>query len=288
MELTAISLFSGIGGMDIAAELAGFKTLAFVEWDKFCQKILRKHWPDVPIHGDIDEFDARQYRGTITLVHGGDPCQPSSVAGQRRGSEDDRYKWPQMLRVIRECRPAWVVNENPTGRLTMDFYQVLSGLEGEGYETRSFVIPACAINAPHRRDRLYIVAYNERSRCNDGGPEREGIQGWCGSCPEDRECVGDVADTTIQGFQGICESEQPESLLYAQRRSWEENWLEVATSLCGVDDGLPYRVARLKALGNAQVPQQCYNIYRAIALIERGIINENTDFNEGENCNSRW
>lgn len=307
MELTAISLFSGIGGDTIAAQRAGFKTLCFVEWGKFCQAVLRKQWPDIRLYGDINEYDARPYRGKVTLVHGGDPCQPTSLAGQRRGTEDDRYLWPEMLRVIRECRPAWVINENPTGRLTVDFYQVLSDLEGEGYGTRAFVIPACGVNAPHRRDRVYIIAYNDGGRFDYGGIEGERIQrgresrceiraGYKPSTHADSQrqqqpegIVGEVREWSDDGDKsladpgriGLSQSElrgtsprpkggkitKAESLSLAER--WQENTLEVAASLCGVDDGFPNRVARLKALGNAQVPQQIYPIFKGIADIEK-------------------
>lgn len=295
--MDAISLFSGIGGDTLAAQWAGFRTVQFVESEPFCQAVLRKHWPGVLIWSDIDDFKAERYRGAITLIYGGDPCQPSSLAGQRKGTEDDRYKWPEMLRVIHECQPTWVVNENPPGRLTMDFYQVLADMEGEGYATGAFIIPACAVNAPHRRDRVYIVAYSKlstttRQRRDSGGilskSESEGpnmatsaIANAISQGLEEREKQDRLAQcsTAKRNNQSIADSysggqQQPqgdiqESGRWNSHESWNENWIEVATALCGMDDGLPDRVARLKALGNAQVPQQIYPIFKAIAEIEK-------------------
>ena len=260
--MEAISLFSGIGGDTLAAQWAGFKTIQFVEKDRFCQKILKKHWPGVPVWGDIDGFKAEKYRGQITLVHGGDPCQPNSLAGKRRGAEDDRYKWPEMFRIISECQPTWVVSENPPGRLTMDFYQVLFDLESKGYETTSFVIPACAVNAPHRRNRIFIVAHTTGKGLEEREKQEHLAQ--CSTAKRNNKSIADPYSRGQQQSQGNIK----ESGGWDSYEGWNENWIEVATALCGMDDGLPDRVARLKALGNAQVPQQIYPIFKGIAEIE--------------------
>jgi DNA (cytosine-5)-methyltransferase 1 len=152
---THVDLFSGIGGFALAARWAGFRTIAFCEIDKYCQRVLRQHF-NAPICSDIFAFDGTAYRG-CDLITGGFPCQPFSVAGKRRGAADDRAIWPEMLRVINEARPAWVLGENVPGIITMELDNVLSDLEGIGYACRSFVIPACAVDAKHRRDRLWIV-----------------------------------------------------------------------------------------------------------------------------------
>ena len=162
--MNALSLFSGIGGLDIAAEWAGFKTVAFCEKDKFCQKVLKKHWPDVPIHSDIKTY---QHDGTvIDILTGGFPCQPFSCAGKRAGKADDRYLWPEMLRVIREVSPRWVVGENVRGLTNwnggMVFDEVQADLEAEGYEVTAVILPACGQNAPHRRERIWFVAYSRQ------------------------------------------------------------------------------------------------------------------------------
>ena len=158
-----ISLFSGIGGFDLAADWMGWGNVAHVEFNPFCQRILKYYWPDAESYGDIKEFNGTKYRGTIDIVSGGFPCQPFSSAGKRKGESDERYLWPEMLRVIREIQPAWIVGENVAGILSMDdgkiFDQILSDLESEGYAVQAFIIPACAVQAPHRRDRVWIVAH---------------------------------------------------------------------------------------------------------------------------------
>ncbi|MBK8184697.1 MAG: DNA (cytosine-5-)-methyltransferase [Candidatus Competibacteraceae bacterium] len=165
-----IDLFSGIGGFALAAHWAGFQTEVFCERDEFCQKVLHKHWPAAPIVDDIFRFDGTRHAGA-TLLTGGFPCQPYSCAGKRMGNEDDRALWPEMRRVIAEAKPHWVVAENVLGIVDMALDGVLSDLEEEGYEVGTLVIPACAVNAPHRRDRVWIVAYSKINRMER--PKRE-------------------------------------------------------------------------------------------------------------------
>ena len=187
---THLDLFSGIGGFALAARWAGFETVQFVELENYAQRVLTKNFPGVPIHDNIKTFDATKFRG-LWLITGGYPCQPFSQAGKRRGEEDDRHLWPEMFRVICEARPAYVLCENVAGHITMGLDTVLSDLEGEGYTCQSFVIPAVAKDAKHRRDRIWILA-NSNSSTNgtNGGQEREeeSIQGvnrqeGCGGLP---------------------------------------------------------------------------------------------------------
>lgn len=158
MKLTHLSLFSGIGGIDLAAERAGFETIAFCERDKFCQKVLKKHWPNVPIYDDIKTFNGEKFKGT-TLLSGGFPCQPFSEAGKQKRKEDDRYLWPEMLRVIEESRPAWIIGENVFGILRHESVEeILTSLESL-YEVQPIVLPATAFGYRHRRYRVFILAH---------------------------------------------------------------------------------------------------------------------------------
>lgn len=165
-----LDLFAGIGGFSLAAHWLGWETAAFVERDKFCQQVLRKNFGDVPIYDDICTFDGRPFRGAIDVISGGFPCQPFSVAGKQKGKDDERHLFPQMLRVISEVRPRWIVAENVRGLLNNGdgrvFEEICSHLESEDYSVQAFIVPASAVDAPHRRDRVWIVAANSEKPRN--------------------------------------------------------------------------------------------------------------------------
>lgn len=225
------SLFSGIGGFDLASEWMGWKNIFQVEIDEFCSKILAKHFPDTQRFTDIKKFDGTIFKGRIDVLSGGFPCQPFSQAGKRKGKDDDRFLWHEMLRAIREIQPAWVVAENVSGLLTLQngmvFQQVCSEMEEAGYEVQPFIIPACAVDAPHRRDRIWIIAHSKSSpRIYENKNERQNTQ----AIQEKR-------------FNGNPKSEP---------------------SLLGGTDGIPDWMDRIKSLGNAIVPQVAYEIFKAI------------------------
>mgnify|MGYP003113746803 CR=1 FL=1 len=178
MVMRLLDLFSGIGGFSYAAEklVGGYETVAFCEQDEFCQQVLRKHWKDVPIYDDVRTIDATRL-GTIDIVAGGFPCQAVSQAGLQKATEDDRWLWDEMLRIIQDCKPKWIIGENVVGLININqgilFEQVQTDLEKEGYSVQSVVIPAASKNAPHRRDRVWIIAHsNINSQSNESVNEK--------------------------------------------------------------------------------------------------------------------
>lgn len=184
--MTHASLFSGIGGFDLAAEWMGWQNVFNCEIDPFCRKVLAYHFPDAKQYENIKTTDFTIHRGHIDVLTGGFPCQPFSLAGKRKGANDDRYLWPEMLRAIREIRPRWVVGENVLGIVNwsdgMVFEQVQADLEAAGYEVQPFLIPACAVDAPHRRDRVWFVAHANNERLDQFEhptiANKEGQSGW--------------------------------------------------------------------------------------------------------------
>jgi len=265
------SLFSGIGGFDLAAEWMGWENVFQVEWDKYCQKVLAKNFPNVKRYGDIKEFDGTKYRGLVDIISGGFPCQPFSHAGKRKGKSDDRYLWPQMLRIIREIKPAFIVGENVGGLISMEngktLDRILSDLGNEGYTTEQFIIPACAVGAWHRRDRIWIIANSNGSR-RSGLPANE-----IDRCSGDNggkiaKVLQDVPHSNSQGLQGRDSKELSKCgeqgiIRQGDSQNHRPDW-QSEPSVGRVANGLPSRVDRLKGLGNAIVPQVAYQIFKAI------------------------
>ena len=162
-KLKHLDLFSGIGGFSLGLEATGgFETVAFCDYDSYCQKILRKHWPWVTIYDDIKELNHEKLNSNgntkIDIITGGYPCQPFSVAGRQQGEKDPRHVWPEYFRLIKELRPTWVIGENVSGHVKLGLDTVLENLESEGYSARTFSISASSIGANHQRERIWIVA----------------------------------------------------------------------------------------------------------------------------------
>lgn len=262
--LTHLSLFTGIGGLDLAAEWAGFKTIGQCEWGDYQNKILKKHWPNTPRWKDIHSLNAKSFFDktgikTPDVISGGFPCQPFSTAGSRKGKQDERYLWPEFLRIIQELRPNWVVGENVVGIIGMALDDILVQMEKENYETRVFVLPAYAVGALHQRYRVAIVAHSSGN-------------GW-----EDeikfRKSENDSQESKIiqkQKERSICIDSRVEQLGFREkrRREWgDPNWLR-KSRICRVVDGVPDWMDRLVCLGNAVVPEQFYPIFKCIHDIE--------------------
>ena len=280
--LRHVDLCSGIGGFSLGFEWAQLSTpILFCDTEPWCRKILAKNFPNVPIATDVKELanDPERLVPDCDILTAGYPCQPFSVAGKQKGTEDDRHIWPFIFRIVAQKRPTWCVFENVHGHIAMGLDQVLADLESEGYSTRTFVVPACGKNAPHKRDRLWIVAYSNSDDGRNGsstksqgrqsrmehrsGSQRQPIQ----------ESNKNVANSSGEGSQGRLSgrsnSERQSfvgqsgcsSSTYGQSG---EDWWAVEPNVRRVAHGIPKRVDRIKGLGNAIVPQIAMNIGLAI------------------------
>ena len=306
--MTHGSLFSGIGGFDLAARWAGWDNLFNCEIDLFCRTVLKYHFPDAEQYGDIKTTDFTVWRDRIDVLSGGFPCQPFSQAGKRKGTEDDRYLWPEMLGVIRFVRPRWVVGENVLGIVNWSkglvFEQVCSDLEAEGYEVQPFVIPACGVNAPHRRYRIWFVAHRSDARLEDVRRKRQNTV-LSGGITSDTQCFRgyqlhqdiqsgqsngkefdnvsgkrNVADTNCKRLPWCKNKRSVGEIRTEQQKqfagSFCPHWQDFPTQspVCSRNDGLSYgldgitfpkwRKESIKAYGNAIVPQVAYRIFETI------------------------
>lgn len=296
--LVHIDLCAGIAGFTLAAEAAGFETILFVEKDAYCQKVLRKHYPAVPVVEDIrnvkkikevvanaisrsgypgtkrmgwekrTDIDRRCERATMVrptiLVTAGFPCQPFSVAGKREGEADNRYLWPETLAVIEAIKPRWILLENVAGIINLALDTVLSDLEDADYSYETLIIPACAVNAPHRRDRVWIVAHSE-SRRNSRGP-KEIRRPKCGQglplSPESNQ-PGTIPNASRKGLQRQRTKHKLREVS-TEAEIAGRSWWAVEPQLGRVAHGIPHRVDRLKCLGNAIVPEVAYRIIKKV------------------------
>lgn len=264
--MKCLDLFSGIGGFALACQWAGIETVAFCEIEPYCQAVLKKHWPLVPCHDDIRTLQGKDYEG-IDFICGGFPCQPYSVAGKRRGAADDRDLWPSMYRVIVEAHPRWVCAENTPGFLSVGLDRAASALEDCDYETGAIVLPAISKNAPHIRQRLFLIAHSQRDNLRFepgriGGTGREDqIQPSCNGSSQ--------FDTDPESARLALSGGRSREETTPTRPSDHDGWA-TKSPVGGVAHGISNRVDRLKALGNAVVPQIVEIIGRAILEAERG------------------
>ena len=289
------SLFSGIGGFDLAAEWMGWENKFHCEWNEFGQKVLKHYWPHAASYGDIKQTDFTIWNGGIDILSGGFPCQPYSLAGKRKGKEDDRHLWPEMLRAIREIRPRWVVGENVLGLVNWSgglvFHEVQTDLETAGYEVWPYVIPACAKNAPHRRDRIWFVAYsNSDGQVIGNGKNEINTSERRQYALNDIKPICNAPDTQRIRQQG---QRRPEGQGGSEAfRNWEASWINpngewpTQSPLCSGNDGVStgldgitlskHRKESLMAYGNAVVPQVVYEIFKAIEIYENQKTNSPT------------
>ena len=247
MKYKHLDLFSGIGGFSLGLEATGgFETTAFCEIEEYPKKVLNKHWPNVPIYGDIKELNYERLNAdgvisdkrNVDILTGGYPCTPFSVAGRKKGEEDSRYLWPEMFRLVKELRPTWVIGENVSGHIKLGLDTVLQDLENQGYSTRAFSISASSVGAKHQRERVWVIAH---SNVADTDSKRRCL--W----KTDRQNAEDVGQSPRCKVTG--------------------NW-NFEPNVGRVANGIPNRVDRLKGLGNAIVPQIAYQIGKAIMEAE--------------------
>ena len=268
-----LDLFSGIGGFALAARMAGgFKTVAFCEIDKYCQRVLRKNFPNIPIHDNVKTLNGNEY-GPIDIITGGYPCQPFSHAGKRSGANDDRHLWPEVFRVARSIKPRWLLLENVAGHITLGLDDVLSDLDSIGYTSQPFIVPACAVDAKHRRDRVWIVANSNSLRMEGAWTEQQttGIGGKSEAMANtsriqpEREEQWAKRKRTWKGGESFNVSNANGAGCEKQRFTITDEkedapaecsrWWESEPAVGRVANGVPNRVDRLRGLGNAIAPQ---------------------------------
>jgi DNA (cytosine-5)-methyltransferase 1 len=306
------SLFSGIGGFDLASEWMGWENVFHCEWNPFGQKVLKHYWPKAESFEDITKTDFTKYANTIDILTGGFPCQPFSLAGKRKGTDDERYLWGEMLRAIQEIKPKYVIAENVFGITNIDgglvFEQVCLDLENEGYEVQPFIIPAAAKNAPHRRDRCWFIAYNNSKR--QQGFQQQ-IGNWGNNQNEkQRVCIcekqrrdeiwsineGNSKNRNVTNTNGIGQECSEEWECSKTKSQSNDKQFERCSKLyggnfekfpsqspiCGRNDGLSreldgitfpkWRAESIKGYGNAIVPQVALEIFKAIARVDNEML----------------
>ena len=256
-----VSLFAGIGGFDLGLERAGMTCVGQVEIDPYCTRVLEKHWPTVPRISDIHDFQGNEF-GEYDLLCGGYPCQPFSHAGKRGGETDERHLWPEVARIIRATLPRWVLLENVPGHLSLGFDTVLGELAESGYDAEWDCIPASSVGAPHRRDRVWIVAYptsegrGQHRYRSEAASERQSIPfPNRGSRSAMAHPEGEHSDVGKLRERNRSRSTTEPRNRHTETRRRKSDWWASEPNVGRVAHGVPSRVDRLRALGNAVVPQ---------------------------------
>ena len=303
-KLKVLDLFSGIGGFSLGLESTGhFETIAFCEKDQFCQKVLQKNFKNIPIEGDVRNVKGEKYKADV--VTGGFPCQPFSVAGKRKGTDDDRYLWDETIRVVRECKPKYFIGENVEGLINIQeglvLRQVQTDLEKEGFEVQCLVIPASGIGAWHQRKRVWIIGCNvsnsdSRMRRRWGAIGESGANEiWGFYSTKEKQSSNDIRSKTIGcndilGEKNVSNTNskgsqrlgiQSDNLQKGNKTTINSNntikkqqtWWQTQSELCGVPNGVSYeldknRANRVKSLGNSIVPQIARELGKAIIAAE--------------------
>lgn len=292
--MTHGSLFSGIGGFDLAAEWMGWENKFHCEWNEFGQKVLHYYWPKAELFTDITKSDFRKYANKIDVLTGGFPCQPYSTAGKRLGKEDERHLWPHMYRAIQEIKPCWIVGENVRGLISWNgglvFEEVQADLEAAGYEVQTFLLPACGVNAPHKRDRIWFVAYSDNKGGGSGFGEIQKKNGeiskWNNNAEfsnSSKKFITNSRSRRMERYRGKSkdwEFQANEFNKNNSKRKYIMDWEKFPTisPICNGDDGISNRLdsitfskwrnESIKAGGNAIVPQVVYQIFKTIEQYE--------------------
>ena len=292
--LRHLDLFSGLGGFSLGLEATGgFETVAFCDIEKFSRKVLKKHWPNVKQYKDIKELTYEQIKedtlAPIDIVTGGYPCQPFSIAGSQRGEKDKRHLWPDMFRIVKECKPTWVIGENVSGHIKLGLDTVLQDLESEGYSVRAFSISASSIGANHQRERVWIIAHSNLENTRQHGRRIESTWDteslgsrtseeteWSSDSnkingsSEGASLMGESSDTNSQGLQGRRSEQQLRKDETERPTSWD-SWWGVEPDVGRVANGIPHRVDRLKGLIEFIVTVYVVTLVAGLALQAAGV-----------------
>jgi len=249
------SLFTGIGGFDLAAQWTGWENIFQVEIDEECNKTLRKNFPNVKRFTDIKNFDGTDFKEKVDIISGGYPCQPFSVAGSQKAQSDTRHLWPEMCRVITQARPTWVVCENVYGHIALGLDRVLHDLESINYSARPFVIPAIGKGADHNRKRVFIVAYSTSNGCNEVATRSS-----------DEKTNGECQKRAVKNSYNERRGSLWATMEWGGKTPW--SW-GIEPPEIRVDDGLPRRMDRNRMLGNAIIPQEAFEIFKVIDKLNK-------------------